>query len=167
VTAKWGHPAEADGSGIFELGVGYLLDDDEDDEFDCTLDADAPPGSTSYVEQRGSETWCVSRFPFANLQSLRQVYASLLTDALLVHCLALEEERLIYDIEIVVAEPPSGDDEGGTIYWRVTVPGEVVSTDADTVEGNQLSWAITSLTDTLRFRVNAPEGAICPTRPCA
>lgn len=150
---------EADGSGQFELGVGYLLDEDE--EVDCTADADAPPGSTAFVEQRGAETWCVLHAPFASLPKLRSLYTALLKEALRVHCLALEDERLIYDLEIVTGES-SGDSEGGTIYWSVTAPGEISSSNADTIDGSRLTWTITSLESPLRFRINAPEGEVCP-----
>ena len=44
----------------------------------------------------------------------------------------------------------------------MSVPGEVASTNADTVEGNQLTWTITELGAPLRFRINAQEGAVCP-----
>lgn len=153
---------EADGSGQFELGVGYLPDEDDDEGIDCTPEADAPPGSSTTIEQRGAETWCVLRAPFANVPALRALYTGLLNEALLVHCLAFEDERLIYDLEILTGNQASGNDEGGTVYWRVSVPGEVASTNADMVEGSQLTWTITDLSAPLRFRINAPEGGVCP-----
>lgn len=69
---------DADGSGQFELGVGYLPDENDNAGIDCTPEADAPPGSSTSIEQRGAETWCVMRAPFDSVPALRALYTGLL-----------------------------------------------------------------------------------------
>ena len=158
VGGEWNTTIEDDGSGFTQIGIGYLLE--EGDTVDCESEESTLDAGVS-VEQRGAEVWCIYTFSFASLRELRAIYSEILPEMLHVHCLEIADERLLYDVEIV----PTGDDSGdgeGTLYWRVTAPGEVASTNAGSREGESQVWALTSTSSTLRFRINAPEGEACP-----
>lgn len=151
-----------DGSGDVQLGIGYLLDEEKGETFECTPD-EAAAGASSWVEQRGAETWCVIQVPFTSLSGLRDFYLTLFEGVSRIHCLALEDGALIYDVEIVPDEPFEESADGSAVYWRVTAPGEIESTNAARVEGPLAEWSISGPDDLLRFRINAPEGSVCPT----
>lgn len=151
-----------DGSGNVELGIGYLLDEEKGETIDCTPD-ETTAGATTWIEQRGAETWCVMQVPFTSLSGLRDFYLTLFEGVSRIHCLALEDGTLIYDVEIVPDEPPEESADGSAVYWRVTGPGEIESTNATSLEGNVAVRSISGPDDPLRFRINAPEGSVCPT----
>lgn len=158
VGGEWNTTIEADGSGFTQIGIGYLPEGD--DSVDCDSEESTLDASVS-VEQRGAEVWCIYTISFSSLRELRAIYQEILPEVLRVHCLEIADERLLYDVEIVTTEDDSGDGEG-TVYWRVTAPGAVDSTNAGSQEGESQVWALTSTSSTLRFRINAPEGEACP-----
>jgi hypothetical protein len=155
---------EPDGSGQIEFGLGVRPDEGEGESAapECTAD-DSWPGATARTEQRGDEAWCFVQAPTGSLGELREFYTSLFEDAARIHCLTLDDERLIYDVEIVPDEPLEQSSDGTAAYWTVIAPGVIDSTNAGSVEGNRYIWSIAGPDDTLRFRINAPEGEACPT----
>jgi hypothetical protein len=142
-----------DGSGSYGFEMGFNQEDQEaltslgsSPEAFCQEmqgSGDLPEGATITIEERGGETFCVMQGPFANLAELRTLYID--GDGVAVNTLEMNNGALTYDVDVNM----SGGDTAGidptaiNMAWKVTVPGTVGNNNADTIEGNTLTWKLT------------------------
>jgi hypothetical protein len=114
------------------------------EEFCNESGADMPPGSAINIEDKGEETWCIISVPFANLSELRQMYAE--SDGIVVNRLEIVGDTFYYDVSVDATSSESDMGTGGLIgmNWKVTVPGKVGANNATSVDGNALTWDLTS-----------------------
>ena len=81
---------------------------------------------------------CTVRGPFNSLQDLQDAYGEEVT----VNRIGEENGKFYYDITY----DSSADDLGGlgtgpiALHWRVTMPGKVLESNGDKVEGNTVTW---------------------------
>lgn len=160
-----------DGSAVTVISAGIIPpeDDDSANEVDCSLD-EAPAGLTVDTQFRGSEIWCIYTMPTDDLDALRDFYGLFGEEIFKVNCLQFVEDRFVYDLDFLSAAAEESDDgisgSTGTMTWQMTVPGPIDSHNADTQDGNLLTWAwdISSSPEDYPFnvRVNLAEGEICP-----
>lgn len=133
-----------DGSGMYIQELGFQGDEasmsgySEGDETFCEVqNEDMPPNTTTRQETRNEdELWCVYETPFESLEDLRTIYSDTDTS---INTLELESGTLTYDISLDL----SGDSSapmGADVVWMVTMPGKIISHNADTVDGNTLTW---------------------------
>lgn len=152
---------EVDESGYVEISVGFA-EDPASDPTDCAEDQGEWPPGTSVTTSRGSgAVWCNYQIPFGTLQELRNLYDTLFADALRIQCLAFQDERLIYHVELISDEAGEGDSY--SIPIRLHLPGPIGSHNADEVDGNVLTWNLTPFVGTRPLKVNVPEDELCPT----
>jgi hypothetical protein len=150
-----------DEKGTFDLELGFAVEKPED-KVNCNASTDLPPGAIVTTEDRGDSIWCTISMPFSNLAQLEELYRGLFKEAMRIDCLTMDSDRLIYDVSLI--SQASGSDKGeASIPWRVTVPGEVGTNNADEVNGQTLTWYITAFTGTKRLQINVPEDGLCPT----
>ncbi len=100
-----------------------------------------PKGTTFQQEQRGSETWCVAVIPFATLDELKQMYGQL--SGVTVNQLESKDGQLLYDVSLDLAQEGTAP-VPVQATWQVTVPGPVVSNNADKADGSTLTWNLTA-----------------------
>ncbi len=158
------HFFEADGSSVFQMGIGEEIDPEEGESIDCD-DTEAAEGfEIAYADlsQRGSETWCTVGVALDSPLGLAAVYATFNEDGefVRVNCLSVEDGHLVYDIELLVDN--EGVEEGDGLLWRVTAPGEILNTNADSVSGSTATWDLVRRSDWVSLEVNT-EGTDCPT----
>ncbi|MCX6071747.1 MAG: hypothetical protein NTU91_12975 [Chloroflexi bacterium] len=154
---EWNTTITPDGSGVTEIGVGFLPDEDE-----VTCDTDGgPEGAEVRQETRGAETWCVYSFPFSDLNQLASWYNAIGEDAIRIRCLEFEDDTLYYDVELVLGDSDSSGGETN-FQWRVTAPGLIQTHNATSVDGNTLAWAYSGPGSPLRFQVNTSDDKVCP-----
>jgi len=142
-----------DGSGSYGFEMGFNQEDqDALAGFDTSPDAfcqemqsggDLPQGATITTEERGGEIYCVMQAPFTNLAELRTLYVD--GDGVTVNTLEIANGALTYDIDVNMTSGDTGGIDPGAINmaWKVTVPGTVGNNNADSVEGNTLTWTLT------------------------
>ncbi len=156
------HFFEEDGSSIFQFALGAEIDPDEGESIDCETEAGGEfSASYANLSQRGSETWCTTGIPVDSPVELAYLYASFNEEAefLRVNCLSVEDGHLIYDIEVLLDS--SGVEEGDSLVWRVTAPGAITSTNADSQSGDTVTWNLTRRDGWVSLEVNADDGN-CP-----
>jgi len=161
-----------DGSATTELNVGFLPSEDEesdDDAVDCGgVDGESPPGTTVIRQQRGDEIWCVTTVPTNSVRELNDLFADFGEEIISIDCMHFVVTLFVYNADLFTGADLSDPGEGGDGYilWEVTIPGEINSHNAQTQEGNTLSWVwsessiLTSLP--INIRINVPEGESCP-----
>lgn len=105
-----------------------------------------PKGSSIKTEQRGDAYYCIVTTPFASLAALRESYG---TKGVSIQQMDLVNGKFVYDMTVDGATLVSGDGSQfsnfqPTLNWQVTVPGTVGNNNADKVDGNTLTWVITT-----------------------
>ena len=144
---------ETDGSG--ELRAEFGLRPDEQTELEAiapSLDSlcatpqawvRLPPESQTYMEQRGEESWCGTIFPFADLNNLVALLVN--QPGISVNQIVFLEDRFIFDVTIDLSRKLEIQDQkyvAPDVVWQLTVPGTLVGHNADTFEGNTLTWIV-------------------------
>jgi hypothetical protein len=141
---------EESGAGQYGFEMGFtpgdqdaLEDLDSSPEQFCQemqTGGDLPPGASLTVEQRDEDIYCVMTQPFTSLTELRSLYSE--GSGITVNALDIADNTLTYDIDMVMNE----DDTTGAGFvdmaWQVTVPGTVSKHNADSVNGNTLTWVL-------------------------
>jgi len=151
---------KADGSGILTVEFGYTAREErlivtegigEDSSSSlCELFKEDPGidlleefNATITEERRGSQTWCVTRISFANLDELAYIYPQ--TDNAEAQTLDINADgEFTYLVNIHNMEGAKDEYEAlgipYTITWKLTVPGAVGENNADKVNGRTLTW---------------------------
>jgi hypothetical protein len=138
---------KADGSGEFRSAVVFSAQ--EKDNFEqkpenesksiCDdIQKDVPAGARFVEEVHDGETFCVTERSFNNLSELRTFYAGM--GQVTVNKLGFEFGKLILDVDVDLSNDQDG--EGLEHEWRLTLPGEIGTQNADRVEGQTLIWVI-------------------------
>lgn len=149
----------ADGSGALAYEIGLSQTDADTlsglgqtpEQFCDSLNTqgDLPAGATITQERRGADYYCSSSSPFTDLAGLRQAYAG--TRGITVNQLQMTDGKFVYDVTVDGAAANSDAGQFGgfqpSVNWQVTVPGTVGSNNADKVEGNTLTWDISTAGD--------------------
>ncbi len=97
--------------------------------------AAADPGFSLTTEKRGDTSWCIYTAAFANLSDLQSVYAGLPGETLTINQLELRDGTLTYDVSLEASQTEE-------FTWKLTLPGKITSNNADSVEGQTLTWKI-------------------------
>jgi len=98
---------------------------------------DAPSGTTFLEEEHTGETSCIVERRFAELKDLAELYRGI--NGVTVKRLAFQLGRLTFDVEV---EHSSGEEDGASDEWRLTLPGLAEEHNADRTEGRTLVWEI-------------------------
>ncbi len=163
-----------DSSALTVMSLGFIpLEDKEfgSNDIDCSLDEGLPPGTSVDMQFHGREIWCVITIPSENVEALRAWYAELTDGYVKVNCFQFKDDLFLYDLELFAAGAEDPDEEptgtNAPFNWHLTLPGQIQSSNADTQEGNTLTWLWNtnfSPAD-LPFivRANLAEGESCPT----
>jgi hypothetical protein len=149
-TANFTTDLKSDGSGFFiqeyimsvdELTTyGYTVGENLCTE-DMDLDlSDMPPGTTVRQEQNGEEISCKFETPFATLDDLRVIYTDYLDST--VNDLRIDGNKVYYDITLDLGE--GSESIGLVANWIVMLPGAVTDHNADSQDGNSLTWDMAS-----------------------
>jgi hypothetical protein len=104
-----------------------------------SLKNEASPADALLEQVRGDETYCTTMHSFSSLKQLRDYY-----DAML-HVEVLELSigafgRFVFQIQVDLTS--SNGSEAVPNEWRLTVPGNLQSSNADKAEGGTLIWNI-------------------------
>jgi hypothetical protein len=101
-----------------------------------------PAGATVSVEQRGLDVWCVLGLPFADLNELQSLYSEM--EGVSVNSLLISDGVFTYDVEVEVLGSLLAEfgPMSPTIRWQVTMPGRVLSHNADQSAGRTVSWSL-------------------------
>lgn len=142
----------ADGSGEMRTEMGFNQEEQQaltglgsspeafcaDMQADEGLDASLPIS----VETRGSEVWCIITAPFASLDELRTLYSGM--GGVTINALSISGGEVLYDVSVTMSEAETeGFGEVKLDYrWQVTLPGRITDHNADTVDGNTLTWNV-------------------------
>jgi len=90
-------------------------------------------------ETRGDDTWCVSTQAFEDPSGLEALYRQL--DGVTIHELVLREGIFVYEVDV-----DTGSSEGApgpaTVSWVVELPGKIGDHNADSVDGQRLTWRL-------------------------
>lgn len=118
------------------------------EEFCDSLNSEGglPVGSKIQKEQRGDTYFCIVTTPFTSLQALRDSYG---TKGVTIRQMDLIDGHFVYDLTIAGAALLSSDNSQfsnfqPTLNWQVTAPGTIGANNADKVDGNTLTWVITT-----------------------
>lgn len=147
---------QADGSATLAYEVGLDKNDlqtlqglgETPEEFCESMHSEGglPKGSKITHEQRGDLYYCIVIAPYASLQDLRSEYG---TKGVTIRHMELVDKKFDYDITIDGATLISGG--GGqfsnfqpTLNWQVTAPGLIGANNADKVDGNTLTWVVST-----------------------
>lgn len=157
------HFFNEDGSLTFQTALGAEIDPDEDESITCeTGSEEGFDIAYANLDQRGAETWCTTGIPMATTSELERYYNFFNEEDefLKVNCLAVVDGQLVYDIELLLDD--EGTDEDDSLLWRVTAPTEIVSTNADSQSGNTAVWQLVGRSGWVSLSVNS-DGTNCPT----
>ena len=105
--------------------------------------SDLPDNATVAVEERGDETFCILTVPFATLEELKATYQD---GDVTINRLEIVDNVLYYDISLTPTEETAAAE--ATINWILVVPGSIQSHNATSVDGNTLTWELSSGTIT-------------------
>jgi hypothetical protein len=154
-TIQFATNVDKSGSGQIRVEMGYTEEEatmlenmgagvsgDLCEEMKTEVDsADAPEGAEYYSEQRGDETWCGFKVPFADLEELKGLYSDMDME---VNEISLTDGKFVYDIDV---DATGGEDFAFfpiKLKWQMTVPGTVGDNNADEVDGNTLTWNLST-----------------------
>jgi hypothetical protein len=156
-----------DGSGIWSTEFILNQQDKESlismgttiEEFCNQSGADMPAGSATTIEEKGEETWCIISVPFANLDELRKMYTD--SDGIVVNRLEIVDDTFYYDLSVDMTSSETDMSSGGLVgmNWKVTVPGNVGANNATSVDGNALTWDLTT-NQVMNVQVQSSMGGI-------
>jgi hypothetical protein len=137
-----------DGSG--ELRTSIVFSPEEKQNFESSpgntgkgicdnLKKDVPPESTFFQEEKGNgETYCTTIRSFRTVKQLNDYYAGM--GNVRVNELKLGSGTFVFDVQVNLTA--TDGNEASAHEWRLTIPGEIGSNNADVIENNTLIWNI-------------------------
>ena len=137
-----------DGSG--ELRTSIVFSTEEKQNFESSpgnsgksicdqLKKDVPPESAFLQEQNeNGETFCTTVRPFRTIKQLDGYYGGM--GNVTVNELKLGSRTFIFDVQVNLTARDGN--EAAPHEWRLTLPGEIGTNNADVVEDNTLIWNI-------------------------
>lgn len=130
-----------DGSGEYREEIGYNPEELNKENPKTFCQPGDNPKIRITKERRGEDTWCVATQTFANMRELRAIYGGIKLDStntVTVNQVEMKDRTVYYDINVDWTSLPTTVVD---IQWRVSLPGKVVDSNADKVEGNALLWS--------------------------
>jgi hypothetical protein len=115
-------------------------------------------------EKIGDDTLCMAKQPFADLGGLRTLMSKFYQTSSFER-LEISGGRLYYNLVWPVESAGESDAAvplTSEAYWILVLPGDAVSTNADTTEGRTLTWDISHLTTTTHFTAESRIGGDSP-----
>ncbi|MCL4871195.1 MAG: DUF3153 domain-containing protein [Anaerolineae bacterium] len=149
---------ESDGSGTWKTEIGFNAEDQallssfgmgaSEVCQEMQADGELPAGAQISTEERDGSIWCVVEQSFATLAELRQLHSE--GDGITVNRLEILDDQFHYDLSLDMRDAEASLEEMQELgefaldfTWRLTVPGKVVSHNADAISGNTLTWNLT------------------------
>jgi len=137
-----------DGSGLFTYEYSFTEEDisslssmgyNSIEDFCQDMASDMPSNTVMSIEESDNDTYCILSAPFATFQELETNYES--SDGVVVNRLEIVDNMLYYDIS---ADTGTGElsDSGVGTNWILVLPGNIQSHNADTQDGNELTWVL-------------------------
>lgn len=149
---------ESDGSGTWKTEIGFNAEDQallssfgmgaSEVCQEMQADGELPAGAQISTEERDGSIWCVVEQSFATLAELRQLHSE--GDGITVNRLEILDDQFYYDLSLDMRDAEASLEEMQELgefaldfTWQLTVPGKVVSHNADAISGNTLTWNLT------------------------
>lgn len=150
-TANFITDIQSDGSGLFTQE--YIMSIDELTSYGYTVGEDVcteemgmdlsemPPGTILRQEESEEDITCIFETSFASMDELQTIYGDYLDS--IVNDLRIENNKVYYDVTLDLGEENILE-MGFLASWIVKFPGTVSEHNADTQQGNTLTWDMTS-----------------------
>ncbi|MCI0519131.1 MAG: hypothetical protein L0Z70_02610 [Chloroflexi bacterium] len=126
----------------------------------------------SSVEVVDGDIWCITSAPFSSIDGLKYLYSAssntVTSEPLYtveVNEITIQGENFFYDVTIDVTSNPSSEMEVIPYFgltWAVTLPGAIGENNADSLEGNLLTWEL-PLGETVHAKARSGKPSPTPT----
>ena len=150
---------EPNGSGELRTGVGFSAEEwanvekQNNNAQDFCNTAQTFEEVTVVEERRGDETWCITITKFKDLEELRRLYEQ--SQGIRINRLEIVDGKFYFDIDLDTLSETSDFSVPTNITWSVVLPGAPIEHNADSADGNTLTWTVDPENENINLRAES------------